>query len=127
MTNSGVKKKILVVDDEKSLRQALMDTLSHEGYDVIGAKDGQEAVSKAISELPDLILLDIIMPRADGRIVLKQIKENEKLKNIKVIFLTNLSDMDKIAEMFDSETPDYLVKSDWGIDDIVEKIREKFT
>jgi len=125
MNAKNEKKRILIVDDEESLRRALAEMLRHEGFEVMEAGDGREALAEISKELPDLILLDIIMPHMDGRAVLKKIREKQEFKDVKIIFLTNLSDVNNIADMVEMDTPDYLVKSDWSIADIVKKIREK--
>jgi len=119
-----IKKRILVVDDEASLRSALRDKLAYEGFIVLEAKDGEEGLEIALREQPDLILLDIIMPKMDGLTMLKKLRENSWGKDAKVILLTNLSDNEKVANAMAQETYDYLVKSDWKIADVVAKVRE---
>ncbi len=122
--------KILIADDEASLRHALRDKLTREGYQVEEAADGEEALKKMRSSCPDLLLLDFVMPKKDGIEVLQEMKKDEVLKQIKVIMLTNLSDPIKSYEATDAgegilSSMDYLVKSDWKIGEVVEKIREK--
>lgn len=114
-------KKILVVEDDAPLRNALTDKLTREGFEVIVAINGKEALEK-VGEA-DLVLLDIIMPYMDGISVLKQFK-SDKI-DIPVIMLTNLSESDKVIEALDNGAFDYLVKSDWQIDDVVTKVKEK--
>ena len=123
-------KKILVIDDEAPLRHALRDKLSHEGFDVIEASDGDEALKKMRELTPDLILLDFVMPKKDGVEVLKEMRNDSKIKNIEVIMLTNLADPMKSYEATDAgegllTSMDYLVKSDWKLEEVVEKIRTK--
>ena len=121
MINS-VKKKVLIVEDEESLRSILSDALVQKGVEVLQAKDGQDGIIKATEELPDLILLDILMPRMDGRAVLKLLRSNENTKNTPVIFLTNLNELDTVSELVVGELVDYIVKSDWGIEEVVKKV-----
>ncbi|MDI6786463.1 MAG: response regulator [bacterium] len=82
------KKKILIVDDEPYVVRSLMFVLKKEGYKTIGAYNGEEAIQKAIEERPDLIFLDIMMPRMNGYEVCEKLKKNEETKNIYVIILT---------------------------------------
>lgn len=74
---------------------------------------------------PDLILLDIVMPKMDGMTMLAQLREDEWGKTARVITLTNLSDTEKVAEAIEHGSYEYLVKSDWKIEDVVAKVREK--
>lgn len=126
-------KKILiveVVEDEISLRNALRDKLVREGFTMLEAKDGEEGLEIALREHPDLILLDIIMPKMDGIEMMKQLREeNEWGKKVPIILLTNLNASDdKINKAItDNEPAYYLVKSNWTINDLVEKIRERLS
>ena len=81
-------KKIMVVDDEKSLLQLVDSILRQEGYDVIMAASGEECLEMLKTEKPDLILLDMMMPRLSGREVCERIRENPKTKDLKIAFLT---------------------------------------
>ncbi|MBI4653236.1 response regulator [Candidatus Kuenenbacteria bacterium] len=119
------KKTILIIEDEISLQNILKKRLERENFLVLEAKNGEEGLDIALRERPDLILLDIIMPVMDGLTMLKKLRENGWGKNVMVILLTNLSDNEKIAEAVVHGTYDYLVKSDWKIEDVVAKIREK--
>jgi DNA-binding response OmpR family regulator len=117
------KIKILVVEDEEILLTALSEELKQEGFDVAGAKDGVEGVEKASSEKPDMILMDLVMPRLDGIGALKQIKENPETKDIPVVILTNLSDYDKISDALSLGAMDYLVKANYRLEELVNKIK----
>lgn len=124
--------KILICDDEAPLRHALRDKLSREGYELEEASDGDEAIAKMKSFKPELLLLDFVMPKKDGVEVLHAMKEDEELKNIKVIMLTNLSDPIKSYEATDAgegvlTSMDYLVKSDWKLEEVVDKIKSKLS
>lgn len=115
--------KILVVEDEEILLTALSEELKQEGFEVAGAKDGVEGVEKAVTEKPDLILLDLVMPRLDGLGALKQMKENTLTKDIPVVILTNLSDYDKVSEALSLGAMDYLVKANYRLEELVDKIK----
>jgi DNA-binding response OmpR family regulator len=117
------KTKILIVEDEEILLTALSEELKQEGFEAVGAKDGQEGVEKAASEKPDLILLDLVMPRLDGIGALKQMKENEQTRDIPVVILTNLSDYDKVSDALSLGAMDYLVKANYRLEELVSKIK----
>ncbi|MBI3485523.1 response regulator [Candidatus Daviesbacteria bacterium] len=119
------QKKILVVEDEQILRQALIGKLTHEGFSVQMASDGEEGLRSALSEHPDLILLDIVMPTMDGVTMLKKLREDDWGQKANVIILTNLSDAEKMEESLKAGVHDYLIKADWKLEDLVEKIKIK--
>ena len=116
------KKKILVIEDEATLQKALNDVLAQDGYDVLSALDGMSGLDLALKENPDLILLDIILPKMDGFEVLKRLKEKES--KIPVIILTNLSDINDIQKALDLGATTYLVKADFHLDDVLKKVKE---
>ncbi len=117
------KTKILVVEDEEILLTALSEELKQAGYDVVGGRDGVEGVEKAVSEKPDLILLDLVMPRLDGIAALKQMKEKPESKDVPVVILTNLSDYDKVSEALSLGAMDYLVKANYRLEELTSKIK----
>ena len=119
----GKKTRILIVEDEEILLTALSEELAQEGFEAIGAKDGVEGVEKAVTEKPDLILLDLVMPRLDGIGALKQMKENQSIRDIPVVILTNLSDYDKVSDALSLGAMDYLVKANYRLEELVNKIR----
>jgi len=117
-------KKILVIEDEATLQKALNEVLSREGYEVVSSLDGLRGLELAQKENPDLILLDIILPKMDGFEVLKRIKEDDKISQIPVIILTNLSDINDIQKALDLGATTYLVKADFHIEDVLKKIEK---
>jgi DNA-binding response OmpR family regulator len=122
------QKTILVVEDEKSLREALVDILTMKDFIAIEAKNGREGAELALLNHPDLILLDIIMPEMDGMATLKKIRESAWGVNIPVIILTNLSTVKNKEQLVDDKVASrptyYLIKSDWKLLDIVKKIEK---
>ena len=118
-------KKILIVEDDHPLRNAIKDKLSKEDFEILEAKNGTDGLATALEQQPDLILLDIIMPKMDGMTMLKKLRADDKGKNIPVIILTNLSDDKEVAESTEGGAYDYLIKSDWKIEDVVAKVKEK--
>ena len=85
-----MRKKILVVDDESDIHEMLAEQLSEIGYETIVANDGEEALRKIQLNKPDLVILDVVMPKIDGPTVCAALKEDPKTKNIPIIFLTGL-------------------------------------
>lgn len=118
------KYKILIVEDESALSKVLEDKFEREGYDVITANNGEIGLDKALSDLPDLVLLDIAMPVMDGLEMLRILREDKRGRDLLVIILTNYGDMEKFAQAKDLNVVDYLVKADWGMRDVVDKVRE---
>lgn len=119
-------KTILIVEDHAPVRIALVEKLQHEGMKALEAKDGEEGLAMALREKPDLILLDIIMPRMSGMTMLDELrKSGEWGKSVPVIILTNLNPDDKIMrEVVETEPVFYLVKADWKIEDVISKVKE---
>lgn len=119
-----IDKKILIVEDEAPLRNAVTDILSFEGFTVFQAKNGQEGLDIALREHPDLILLDLMMPVMDGLTMLEKLRADAEYgKNAAVILLTNINDPEKVAQATEAGSYDFLVKSDWNIEDVVKKLK----
>jgi len=119
------KKTILVVEDEPPMQLVLRDILTVEGYTVLEAKNGIEGLELALSAHPDLILLDILMPKMDGLEMLKKLREDEWGKKAPVIVLTNLSDNEDVAKAVEEDVFEYFVKTDIKIAEVIERIRAK--
>ena len=115
--------KILIVDDDMTLRELYEERVKAEGYTIISATDGEEAVDKTLKEKPDLILLDIMMPKINGIDVMKMLREKDESKHIPIIVLTALvQEIDKIKDMMKPGDA-YLVKSEIMPKDVVDKIK----
>lgn len=119
------KKIILVVEDEEPMQLVLRDVLKVEGYDVLEAKNGIEGLELALKEHPDLILLDILMPKMDGLEMLKNLRSDDWGRKVPVIVLTNLSDNEDIAKAVEEDVFEYFVKTDIRIDEVIQRIRDK--
>ena len=117
------KSKILIVEDEEILLAALQEELSQGGYDIAGASNGEEGLVQAKSFKPDLILLDLVMPKMDGMEALKRLKEDGETKDVPVIILTNLSDYERISEALSLGAKDYLVKANYSLSDLLQKVK----
>ena len=119
------KKKIMIVEDDVFVMDIYQTKLAQEGFEVLSATNGMEGLKKlkAMTELPDLMLLDILMPYMDGLEMLAEIKKEEKLKNIPIILLTNLSQKNDIDRGMGLGANDYLIKSHFTPSEVVEKIQ----
>jgi len=117
-------KKILVVEDDAAVQQVLKSSLEKEGYAVETASDGVEGLEMVRKAMPDLVLLDIMMPKKDGITVLREMKADDKIRDIPVIILTNLTAGDKVAEAMQLDTFDYLVKAYYSLEDVTRKVKE---
>lgn len=117
-------KKILIVEDELQLLNSLKIKIRHEGFTVFVAKDGAEGLRIALKNKPDLILLDVIMPKMDGIEMLKRLRRDAWGKDVPVILLSNDDDPDHIKETLKDNATDYLIKSDWRLEDIITKVKE---
>jgi len=117
-------KKILFVEDESALQKTFGERLSPEGYEVISALDGEIGLRLAKTKKPDLILLDLILPKANGFEVLKELKEDKETKDIPVIVLTNLEGIGDVNKAIELGATTYLVKAQYSLEDLVEKIKK---
>ena len=120
-----INKKVLVAEDDLDFLSLLCKIFSSSGFDVVYAKDGEEALSVIEKEKPDLIILDILMPKIGGIEVAKKLKESDD--KTPLMFLTNLKDMTHIASAMESSRPnsDYIVKSEMRLEDIVTRAKNK--
>lgn len=118
-------KKILIVEDEVALANVLADRLMAEGYGIIKAANGQEGLDKALAEHPNLILLDINMPVMNGIDMLKSLRQDEYGKKVEVVLLTNVNEYQSLADTLAEGAHDYLIKSDWKLDDVVKLVDSK--
>jgi len=123
--NTEQSKKVLVIEDEQDLREALKTALSNESFEVHTAGDGEVGLQMALEVKPDLILLDLMMPKLDGLGVLKALREDEWGKNVKVIVMTALDDLERVAEVLEHGGSEYLVKSNISLGTVVAKVKEK--
>jgi DNA-binding response OmpR family regulator len=103
-------KKILIVDDEPDVLEFLRNGLKKNNFDAICAADGEEGFRKALTEEPDLILLDLIMPNRDGFTMLQELKTNELTQGIPVIVLSIKSEIDSIYKSQEHGVVDYIIK-----------------
>jgi DNA-binding response OmpR family regulator len=115
---------IMVAEDDKLISNSLCEALKAAGYDAVPAYDGEEAVTKCKEKAPNLLLLDIMMPKLDGISVLWELKANPVTAAVPVVVLTNIGDVETISKIVEAGAVDYLLKSDQSVDDIIQKVRD---
>ncbi len=115
--------KILIIEDDKFLRELIAQKLIKEGYDISEAIDGEEGVKKIKEEKPDLILLDLILPGIDGFEVLSKVREDPDMVKIPVIILSNLGQKEDVERGLKLGAVDYLIKAHFTPGEIIEKIK----
>jgi len=117
-------KTILFVEDEPTLQKTVGQVLEQEGYQVKAALDGETGLRLAQEFQPDLILLDLILPKLDGFEVLQALKKDEKTKEIPIIILTNLEASADVEKALSLGATTYLVKANYELEEVVGKIKE---
>lgn len=115
--------RVLVAEDDKFLSGVYKNKLTKEGFEVILVMNGREVLAAARQKKPDIILLDLIMPGKDGFEVLKELKNDADLKDIKVIILSNLSQEEDKKRVMDLGALDYVVKANVSFREIVETVK----
>ena len=119
-----MSQKILIIEDDRFLRKIYKNKLEAEGYEVSEAIEGEEGVHKAISESPDLIILDLMLPRKDGFDVLTDIKKEDQTKDIPVIILTVLGQESDIKRGLDLGATNYLIKGQTDLNQVVKVVKQ---
>ena len=117
-------KKILIVEDDSIMRQAVGEFLAEDGFEVVYASDGEEGALLAKTQNPNLVLLDIILPKKDGYEVIKELKADDKTKKIPIVLLTNLGSLSDVEKAINMGATTYLVKSDYKLEEVAKKVRE---
>ena len=124
-TSVGTEKVVEVIEDEASYQHMLSEKLGKDGFAVLSAKNGEEGLALALDRHPDLILLDLQMPKMSGIDFLTALRQDPWGKEAKVIVLTVVDDTEKIADVLGQNTFDYYLKADIKIEDLVASIKEK--
>ncbi|CAN5140935.1 hypothetical protein BH11PAT3_BH11PAT3_3550 [soil metagenome] len=122
MEDTRIKKKVLVVDDDNNLNTVLVDMLNLSGFEATGAADGVEGLEKALAIHPDVIFLDLMMPKMGGWETLDKLREDAWGKTAKVIILTALENENYIAKGMEKNINGYLMKTSQGLEDIVKQV-----
>lgn len=116
--------KILIIEDDSVFQQTIGEFLRTEGFEVFSAVDGEEGIRLTQKESPDLVLLDIILPKKNGYEVITELKKDPATKNIPIMLLTNLGGIQDVERALGLGATTYLVKSDYKLEEVVEKIKE---
>lgn len=120
------KKRVLLIEDDEAMLDALYDTFSGVGFLVSKTRDGKEGLASALSERPDIVILDLLMPKMDGAVLMERLREDEWGQNVPVIVLTNVNPEknDILDGVITYKPAYYLVKSDVSLETIVSKVKE---
>lgn len=121
---SGDKKKILIVEDDRFLSEMYVTKLVEEGFEVEVAFDGEEGLVKAKETAPDLILLDIVLPKMDGFEVLQSLKKSKDALGVPVIALTNLGQKEEVEKGLKLGASDYIIKAHFTPTEVVAKVKK---
>ena len=126
-TSTTTRHNVLLVEDDRFLSRVLASKLKREGFEVKVARNGEQALETLVSFIPDIMLLDLIMPQADGFFVLQHIRADQKYKNIPVMVLSNLSQASDVAATEELGVLEHLVKANTPLATIVERIKHHLT
>lgn len=116
--------RILIVEDEDFLIKALVDNFEIEGFTVDAASNGEDAINKITKQKPDMVLLDLLLPKKGGFDVLKEMKTNPEWSLVPVIVLSNLGGDEQIKRALEMGADDYFVKSQHPIEEVVQKVKQ---
>jgi len=117
-------KQILLIEDDPFLVEIYTTKLKGAGFSVAVANDGKEGLKKIEEKVPELLLLDIVLPSVNGWEILRAIKKNEKLKNLKIVILSNLSQKAEVEKGLELGAVKYLVKAHYTPSEVVEEIEK---
>ena len=118
-----MKTKIVIIEDEEALQKSLAEILRQENYEVITASNGEEGLLEIKKNIPDLVVMDLILPKKDGFEVLHELKSNENTQEIPVIVFTNLDTTRDIERVLEAGATTYLVKANYEPKDVIAKIK----
>lgn len=117
------KKKLLIIEDDEHVSRVYDVKFTHEGYQTVFAKNGNEALEKIALEKPDLIILDLMIPGKDGFAVLEEVKQNQELAAIPIIILSNLGQPSDQERALALGAREYLVKVDYSMQEVINKVK----
>lgn len=118
-------KKILIIEDEEIIYNLLQKKLSNEGYEARVAKDGQQGIDMLKQEKPDLVLLDIVMPRKGGFEVMEEMQKHESLKDVPVVIISNSGQPVELDRAKELGARDWLVKTEFDPQEVIEKVKKQ--
>ncbi|MDD2731942.1 MAG: response regulator [Candidatus Pacebacteria bacterium] len=117
-------KRILFIEDEKAIQKTMGEFLKKKGYNVISAFDGETGLKMVKVKKPDLVLLDLVLPKLHGFDLLEKIKADPETEKIPVIILTNLEGTEEVTKALELGATTYLVKSSYRLQDVLSKIKQ---
>jgi len=118
-------KDILLIEDEEILANLLVKRLKEEGYNISLAKNGEEGLVRIKDEKPDLILLDIVMPKKGGFEVLEEMQKNPEMKDIPVVVISNSGQPVEISRALELGVKDYLIKTQFNPEEVIKKVKKQ--
>ncbi|MCD6270494.1 response regulator [bacterium] len=118
-------KKITIVEDEEILRDLLKNKLTAEGYEVSTANDGEEGITRIKQERPDLIILDIVMPKMGGFEVMEELNKDEELAKIPVLVVSNSGQPVEIDKAKSLGAKDWLIKTEFDPQEVIDKVKNQ--
>lgn len=118
------RKKVLIIEDDDHISKVYQIKLSKENVDTVVARDGEEGIAMVSSEKPDLVLLDLMIPKKDGFVVLEEVKKTELGKKIPILVLSNLGQEGDIKRAIGLGAADYFIKVNLSIQEIVDKVKQ---
>lgn len=118
------KQKVVILEDDLALAKSLSTALGRESYEVFSAVDGETGLRTIEEKKPDLVILDIVLPRKSGFEVMEEISSRDDLKNIPVMVLTNLESSEDVNRMLELGVKSFLVKTNYSLEEVVAKIKE---
>lgn len=117
-------KSILLVEDDPFLVEIYITKLKEEGFAVESVADGEECINKLEEKIPDLMLLDVVLPSVDGWEILRKVKKDERFKNMKVFVLSNLGQKEEIAKGMSLGADKFLIKSHYTPSEVIEEVKK---
>jgi len=120
-----MSKKILILEDELVISDLLTKKFSSEGYLVKTAQNGEEGMDLMLQETPDLVLTDVVMPQKDGFAVIEEMKQNQALRSVPIIIISNSGQPVEIDRAKELGVSDWIIKTEFDLQEIVEKVKNK--
>ncbi len=117
------RKKVLIIEDDDHISKVYEIKLSKENVDTVVARDGEEGVKMVASEKPDLVLLDLMIPKKDGFTVLEEVKKTDLGKTIPILVLSNLGQQGDIERAVSMGAADYFIKVNLSIQEVIDKVK----
>ena len=124
MDTEKQKKKILIIEDDEHISRIYEAKFSQEGVETVVVQSGEEAVASVRKEEPNLIILDIMLPKKDGFMILEEIKQDSKLASIPVLVISNLGQESDKERAFELGAKEYMVKVEYPVQEVIDKIKE---